>query len=122
MVNKCPQSACLKPIRPTGFCCSLCGSVISIDQSNYFTVKNNKDLDYEFIENTLINMHLDRYQDTNFFLNKVSDKRIEIIILDQLTEKESQKRNRQKENSKNFAQELMHFFKKGKLNLYSSIA
>ena len=113
VIGKCStQLNCSNAIRPIGFCCSICGSLIKI---NYFSNRDNKTslkiLNNDFIENTLANLNLDKYQQVNFFLSKITETSIEIILIDQALEEDETVRSRQ---SRSFANEIMNFFKKGK--------
>lgn len=119
VINKCPKLNCINPIQPTGFCCSLCGSLLIIDHNQNKihdkTGQNYKTLNNDFIENTLINIHLDKYEEVNFFLSKISETKIEIIILDQRVSSDSNlaTENEFKRQSRTFGQELTNFFKNG---------
>lgn len=114
VVNNCPKLDCLKPIQPTGFCCQLCGSVVRIDHRNSQSDQNEpqtsyKTLNNDFIESTLFNLHFDKYQGVNFFLSKISDTKIEIILLD----RKDHNPELPLRESRSFARELVSFFKKG---------
>lgn len=98
VADKCPKLNCLNPIRPIGFCCDLCGSLIRIEHQN-------NTMSSEFIENRLMNIHLDKYlDDVNFFASRISNTKIEIIFVDA---------NRTSRQSRTLAQEILGVFKKG---------
>lgn len=121
VVNNCPKLDCLKPIQPTGFCCPICGSVIRIDHRSSQidqgdqndqneSQKSYKTLNSDFIENTLLNLH-EKYQRVNFFLSKISDTKIEIILLD----RKDHNSELPPRECQSFAQELVGLFEKGEV-------
>lgn len=98
MIDRCPKLNCLKAIRPTGFCCDICASVLKIEHQK-------ASIDFESIENRLANLHLDKYQNkVAYFISKITSTKIEIIFTDVHSETRE---------SKKFANEIMNFLNVG---------
>lgn len=96
----CPKKlACPNPIRPVGFCCDFCGSMLNVQFSNY------QKINYEMIENLVSNLQYDEHENSLYYINLLDHSHFEITVV-----------NKQLELSKSFAHEIQMHLESGKIN------
>lgn len=81
IVGRCPIIECSDPIKPTGFCCKICGSM--------FVLNYKKDFNFILFYNLILTYQLDneKYIGTNAYIYKTIKDNIEIVVLNSQEDK-----------------------------------
>lgn len=97
-IKTCPDLECNDPIKPVGYCCPICGAMVSIISKPGFNFKLLK----SFFESYWTN---DEYQGSLGYISQVSTQKVQAVITD---------KNGKKGVAKKFAQAFLEYLKEGK--------